>query len=776
MQISHYPSLTQPDSISSIRQIGTTGTQSQVGQRLVFVYPFMYDSSIEKSTITLLRDFFVVDVIGQIKTTNILNITNRAIAMPDPQSLVNPAQEVRQSLWAATPNVPVMTFTQPTISTYDYQQQIGRYNSFIVNQLQHDPKYTDLRPQTSSLLVENLLTVPLIIGTKEYSTKINTLYWVLVTALMLNVKLDSPTNMDRLRTVMNSIPPTNYMNFLLNDKSRDILNGIIPVPKTSGPGYYKALPGKLAARGAQATGRLAVNVGRNIGASAKELEDRIIQGNGGNSRADQLARLATRGIIGAAKFPVKAPIAIAKATGRAAGALIADTVRLRNNELSVNTDYVSRLTGYVQDGFSAAINNLKAVTNEAQWTIETGAIETRAGITLNSGPVITDRTMRRVYDQAISSFQSYLANILPRLFFSMEQILGPLPIGISVQDKYNRANEELANCTNDFFNRTANIVTTFLKGDNTAKKLDDASSICKANVDIGNSVRKYFDNLSGHSYSQLKVNFGKDNLQDFFRNISSAANGLDTYSTTYESWSNTLTDSPAHMQASLSDYKNCITKVLTNAIYEDYPVGSGNLPMFDNYPTIPGPETLIVRGGPNPNFTLHEYSNIAGLIPGLRMADLRQMVRELTESIINIVYFTGLYNFFSYTCIYLRDVDFDVKVQMKDALEFPNYVFVLPIELVKALYVLHKTNIFRNVLTSGIAPFDLPDVDDTKIGELNFKAIINVVKDKLGVPNFMVVDGDTVYYKFMYMSQVNNMKLSSINSYVNHQKEVLPGF
>jgi len=64
------------------------------------------------------------------------------------------------------------------------------------------------------------------------------------------------------------------------------------------------------------------------------------------------------------------------------------------------------------------------------------------------------------------------------------------------------------------------------------------------------------------------------------------------------------------------------------------------------------------------------------------------------------------------------------------------------------------------------------------IGWSNIKRIIELISRQLGVPNIIVVDEGkkSIYYKFMFMDVVNKLNISSLESYVRHQQDILPGF
>ena len=75
------------------------------GQRLVFLYPMLCDQSLQR-LLNDFRDFLTVSYIGEIKISNVLNITSDTYdnvgAIGSGNNVMNPAQMVRQAVWAGS--------------------------------------------------------------------------------------------------------------------------------------------------------------------------------------------------------------------------------------------------------------------------------------------------------------------------------------------------------------------------------------------------------------------------------------------------------------------------------------------------------------------------------------------------------------------------------------------------------------------------------------------------------------------------------------------------
>ena len=135
----------------------------------------------------------------------------------------------------------------------------------------------------------------------------------------------------------------------------------------------------------------------------------------------------------------------------------------------------------------------------------------------------------------------------------------------------------------------------------------------------------------------------------------------------------------------------------------------------------------------------------------------------------------------SYICSYVNEIDIDIKIQKRDVLDFPNYTLILPINIFRFLYVFYTSNRLKTLMKSN-SPSTNKELADalfqttnTFIPNASILKMIEIMNDRLKIPNIVVVDeiGDTVYYQFMYMQKPGKTKLSSLESYINQQHDIL---
>ena len=189
---------------------------------LIFVYPMIMDATLDRQWGDILRDFVATVFTNRIKQTNVLNIISDAtspgdVGGPKGQGL-NPAQELHRSLGGREPMNP----DQPNLfqsdidaqKKYDYSETLGKFREYIKSQVVNDPAYANLKPMVSEVIAQNLIPVPVIIGTNKQKINSQVLYWILFIAAGQNLPLDNANNLDPIGKLLRQIPSDKYEKFL----------------------------------------------------------------------------------------------------------------------------------------------------------------------------------------------------------------------------------------------------------------------------------------------------------------------------------------------------------------------------------------------------------------------------------------------------------------------------------------------------------------------------------------------------------------------------------
>jgi predicted XRE-type DNA-binding protein len=206
-----------------------------LNQSLTFTYPIIIDDSLQKYANDI-RNFFTLQLISQIKTANLLNITAQATKAgitKSNTSLKNVADQLNKSLIGTSPAAvttndiisKLISKNQQDeitsqISKYEYEAKIKTYYEFIGKQLKNDPQYNKLNPIISSITVENLIDVPLIVGTKMFTFNTVFTYWLFYLSAGYNLKLNNTRSLEKIKKTISQIPSQKYNEFLTHLRYR----------------------------------------------------------------------------------------------------------------------------------------------------------------------------------------------------------------------------------------------------------------------------------------------------------------------------------------------------------------------------------------------------------------------------------------------------------------------------------------------------------------------------------------------------------------------------
>lgn len=680
-------------------------------QRLIFLYPFFIDKTLDKYT-DALRDFLAVDFIGKVKEQNIINITAKATqvgVIGSGKNALSPAQEVRKALYNRYD-----TFFQPgqmnqppsQNNSYEYQDKINSFLKFIQNQVQYDPRYNQLRPVISSITIEdNLINIPLIIGTKSYSVDAFNLYWIIMVAMAYgDIPLNSTGNIDKIKKIIENMPSERFLDLLFDPKGREQLL------KNS-------------------------NVTYNFNRTKLTPQ---------NNKKDQLS-----------KFGME--------------------YRRHLN----NTD-LHRIARHVKTELTKTCNKLKIALNIDKWDAENHHISTTNNrITTDDVPLIQTKTQKMHFEKAMASFNSYINGTLVPILQSLEYILGPTRTDI---DYHERVQMFVNNCTSSMdqtYLDLSNHVREQLVGNakesenrlqTALSKLELIKSNCEANAELTDEiVRIMSDELDRYVY--LDPEFDNGDLERFTNAIVNSAQKLENHSHTINNW----------LKSSLDDTR----------VYEN------NIRMIEqrfkaaSYAFFYRPETAALYDRNlenNPQMMEDRYKNFHRYIcNSTRNLDncaerFSQYIDQIESALPKLIMFSFLWNFMSYVCSYMNDVDVDIQIQRRDALDFPNYCMVLPLTLVRFLHTLHTQRNLRNLLKSADPENDeiLAQINREGINaqQFNVHMMLRILINRIKIPNLIVIDErkKDIYYQFMYMSRSNKINFNTMTNYIKHQENVLPGF
>jgi hypothetical protein len=682
MQLSS--NIRRPQALQGMNQPSKLGS----GNQLVFIYPILYDDSLRRY-VPLIRQFLSVDFISQIKISNVLNITydaTRVGTVTQGNNQYNPAELVRRTIFQNTTNQQFNQIPQYTPSQFDlsydkslYQERINSTLNFVKNQIQHNPRYSQYMPMLSSITVENLINIPLIVGTKDYPVNNLDLFFIILAALATGSTLNREANLSMIERSIDAIPSRNYIRLLNNSDAAHLV--------------------------------------KSSGVTSTALRN--------------LRQVATT-----------------------------------SSQIQLNPSQWNRISQYIRANTSKTFQSFRNVLNERTWRQETDNLTTTGTLSINDIPVVATTTQRKHMSSAAASFQSYMSYILPQFGRDIEVLLGPVPTTMNFQLKISTLVDEInENITRIFEQYGTNIAQqifdTNLRGEAGVQaavtKMGEIKSICQINTDVGADIEKQLNTLNNNHIPPM---FSKANLSSFMRAIGETGTFAAAGANRVEQQLNQFITAGTNLLQVFRSTKQYFTNIVNDFFYSDFPRGNGVL-VSPQYP-------VDLR-----------YPILNAAIQNLNINVVINIVNEIRDSLINLIYFLFLYNLISYLCMYMQDVDVEIETQQRDALEFPNFCLVVPFDVINGFYTALQARNFKRAIYARQEPIQsFPDLGQYTINNYSAMRVILQVSNRLGIPNIIVIDEktNTVYYKFMYMQNINMMKLNTLQSYVNHQADVLPGF
>lgn len=219
----------------SLNLLGDISKAGQQKSELIFVYPLLFDKTLIKKWENVLRDFQTAQFISQIKISNVLNISQSAVqgyGKPVTSDFLNPAEVLNNALSTNSSDqynaslqnqlnkIQISQFNSQTRSNNtpsqsEYTYKLQQYLSFIKQQIQTDPRYSNFRPAFSLITVENnLLDIPLVVGTRTYKINTGALYWILFVALSNNET--NLSKVDDIVRIIRNIPKNDYIKLMVD--------------------------------------------------------------------------------------------------------------------------------------------------------------------------------------------------------------------------------------------------------------------------------------------------------------------------------------------------------------------------------------------------------------------------------------------------------------------------------------------------------------------------------------------------------------------------------
>lgn len=676
--------------------------------KLVFIYPMLVDKKLNKYS-DLIRSFVSTSMLKEIYTSNALNIVSMASSVsPLIDEFGNIVDVEGGSSDSALKDISKRETQQRT--RYDIEQRIHDKTQHIEKLLNIDPQLKKYKPYIQMITLNNFIDVPVIVGTKAFTIEPHVFMFLFATAISSRgqMSLTSHSDVERMFKLIQSMN-TNDVNV--------ILNNLIDLP-------------------------------------SKDVFDRVSDWITDHNKINRA--LKTKGLSW-----TNTPARWVQNIGRKVSRKFGDSPRQRAQEDTVNYPAVNPdLAGSILDITQSSIQEAKVFF---KLCMDPEQMASQFGYDSGKGQLkeTFDRINPRineVFNDAEVYFTSGLwPNYIEPVISSFLYTVVPTRSGINVSDL-------IIGMQNGDQNKNINIspmmapLIDYIKGDfktqlnsslerqgpeKADETLDQIKSLCQSHFE---DVTRIIDSLDDMKRERLT---GPDyNLQDhiqYEKKLEEAVSKISAMTSTLEG---SLRDIfPNDLVNNL--LRNKTEKVINDSLNSVI----SYLKTFEDYPESTG---FIINANIPTNKQMNEISTYIS-------ESKKQLIFYIRFMVLSVITYL--------LCQYVRETKVSVETTKHDVLDQNNYTIVTSVELILALANAFAAKSYRNLVQQSNRGEDgKPQVKLMRDLSNNYiKGVVKYMHQQLDVPNLFVIDekkGD-VYYKLMYQSDVNKIKLNTMQTFVD---------
>jgi hypothetical protein len=730
---------------SGLRKGGSESPIFDQQFKLVFIYPMLFDARLQGKFSELIRSFIAVSMLKEIFVSNALNIVKLASKdHPLIDERGNPLQigaMVNQSIAShagisSGDNQIQIDVPRKEIDKYELQKKITEKTAIIKKYLSAEPRLKKLNSYVEIITLDNMIDVPVIVGTKDYQINTLTLAFVLAVSIALNKRLDSLGNVDFIfRTIENMKPEDAWslFNNLTEKTQYKLSERIIDYIRPSYP-------------------RLAANFQKYAGYITAPMERFKSARGGASSFINRTVGpyIPSRGMSSRKQDPtVLRHSSVKYDSSREAFTSEEDPTKVFEPGSSKSSAPQFDILSVVKDDLSQVHLFFKFMLDDELLRTQFG-LDRSQGQIKTAGTRISEHALNSLA-QSLQTFHIYMARHISGPFNSIFWVFTPYDTGISFADEKeiwfdnprNEFNVKLNKLTDDLGDALYNAFIS-ASPDVALKRTRSVSKLCeKAGSMIFDTMNKINKKLNSAPIRSIV----------FDRNdVSKLAIAVDDSLTAYRSVNTTLKQ---FFQTTIPNAYDLIDDLY--AI-----VGKAMKGMFNAY------ESRFDSLGTNNPFQnvacFYNKDSVDGKpVLSDEKKEISGFISESEHALIEIIVFHYLAAMVPAICGFIDRIEVEIETVINDALDLPNYTLVLPVETVAMLHTAIISKSWRNLVQGG-------NTQNTNLTDNYVKGVVKFIHQKINVPNLIVIDEKRgqIFYKLQYMSQVNKSNISTFKSYIDH--------
>jgi hypothetical protein len=717
------PNLQYSKLTSSLRDPGRTIADQQ--HKLVFIYPMIVDNSLRIYQ-DLIRDFVSVNILKEIFVSNAINMVSQAsqiYPVTDERGQETDVARITGEIEHGTNGYGGLfgrgnktLTTRRNIDKTEIQNQVKRKTEVIRKILLNDPAYKSLKPHIELITMDNMIDVPIIVGTKAYG-------------------IDSLVS-----TMMMVVCVSENGKYTLRDQSH--VNQIFQKIKTTNEEDAWQLLNNLSNRPKKERGTVITWFLKRIDRSSQSIKN--IGKRTKNSIGGRISNFITKKIAPDTLNRTKTQYNLAvtsvkdvhqRITNVKADPFTPDESFAILNTVSDNLDQAELFFKFALD--KKLLYGMHGVDNE-----KIDMTSTRI-----AGPFVD--ILNNFHSRFIKTISVYGIQVIQSLI----NMLYPLGYNVDttalIRDKLDDFENELHGYLMEDLKTVLEKMIADDEGAERSKdKIERIKNLCSGDFsDSDDLARSLIEMLNEPSDYLNNPGFSYDDLTTYLSKLDKIYAKASVNTSRFERVFAKLVEKE-HLLTTVHKMIATLFNKIAAELQGSYMPDMSNVSIVSTY-----------RG-----------SGVLGVPQINTIGDLNHYVNDnILSASVSYIYFLFMWQLQVSLCEFVEVVHTHLEVATESVLDFPNYVFVIPVEICIAIANAIVARSWKDITHNPGEGRQLAKA----LNDNYVKEIVKYISKKIKVPNLIVIDskrGD-VYYKMMYNSKPQKVKLKSLQTYIDTIKD-----
>jgi hypothetical protein len=696
--------------------------------KLVFIYPLLTDSKLDKYT-ELIRSFIATSMLKEIQTSNALNIISMASSISpliDELGQVVDVSATGNSTIRQTMRDMVTRSVQDT-AKYEVEKRVREKTQHIEKLLNIDPQLAQYKPILQMITLNNFIDVPIVVGTRAFDIESIVFLFIFAIAISSNGKLslNSSTDVERMFNIlkqMNTNNINNILNTLLSGPAKNWFerrqDWISKHPKLDR--FLKMRPLFLL---------------QPISPAAANWQPLQQAGRAIQTTAQRVGLGVTRP---QPNLPSGSPPSPTQ------------------NIDTVNPDFADMVYDVNRNGIRQAQINFRNV-------LDPSSMARQFGYSPEQGQLkhTFDRINPRI-NQVFNLAQQYFSEVLwpsyiSRTLASFLYVITPRTSGININDLLigmlsGSNNPRVTSMVDPIIEYIRNDFKTALNSNLETKGPEQADIILAG-------IRNFCDTTFEGTTSLIR------RMNDLNTN---ALTGVDFSSPDFINYESEFERVVTVISAHTLTLDKLLRDIFPNAIVNDI-LGNRTTDIINN--SINSVIDYLRTFTDFPMQTAYVlHTGIANPIDAER--EITHYIAQSKKQLIFFIRYLFLHTIQYILCEYVKETKVAVETTKHDVMDQNNFTVVTSLELIMALANAFAAKSYNDLLNKDSRGEQISN-NTTLIRHLNqnyVRGVVTYMINQLNVPNMFVIDEETqtVYYQLMYQSNVNTIKLNTMQTFVQN--------